>query len=397
MNNQAVHALLDTLNWKSLKHVKQHVQAQFSAMSETQIDTILKERQHDRRRNENKHLSKYYIKIFSSRPKSWFCDIFDNTAAGNPRYWMLFINTNTRFGRAYQLNGRSVNDVQPVFQQFINDEHPVKITSDEEAAFVSNQICDFLEANHVSQHIVTQANHSSLGIIDRFIRTLRDMNTPRGDSINQSKHQEFKTITPAKMTHLLNLYNTTEHTQIKMSPQDMQTDPNKEKEYIFKMMEKKDKQSNRVPDMQLNIGDLVRVRLPRRDFTSKKRSSYSVEYFRISGLDGFQYTLMANDGDTMTLPRWRLLPVINPTHYKYADHVADLYNQGNGFAVIHTIYAYNPATHHFDVDQQMPGGQLQPQYITIHAMRGNFPQNVTRLIADYGPGGRKRNYRGRNG
>jgi hypothetical protein len=395
MNNAAVHTFLDSLEWKSLKHVKQHVKAQFPGISEYQIDAVLKERQHDRRRNENINLSKYYVKIFSSRPNSWFCDIYDNTATGNPRYWMLFINTNTRFGRAYQLNGRGVNDVQPVFQQFINDEHPVKITSDEESAFVSDQICNFLEANHVSQYIVTQANHSSLGIIDRFIRTLRDMNTPRGDSVNQSTHGEFKVITPAKLTNFLQLYNSTEHTQTGLAPQAM--DANAEKEYIFKMMEKKEKHDQRVPHLRLNINDNVRVRLPRRDFKSKKRSSYSVEYFKISGYDGFQYTLMANDGDTMTLPRWRLLPLANPAHFKYADHVADLTNVGNGFAVIHTIYAYNPQTHHFDVDQQMPGGQLQPQYMTIRAMRGNFPQNVTRLIQLYGPGGRKRNYRGRNG
>jgi hypothetical protein len=396
MNNQ-IHALLDTLNFKSLKHIKEHVKAQFPQVTETQLDHLIKIRQHDRRLQENKHLKKYMVKIFSSRPGAWFCDIYDNLAGNNPRYWLLFIDANSRFGRAYQLNGRTIPDVQQVFTQFIHDEHPIKISSDQEAAFVSDQICDFLEQNHVSQHIITQENHSSLGIIDRFIRTLRDMNTPRGDSINQSKHDEFKTINPAKMTSLLNLYNNTEHTQINMTPQKMHSNPNDEKNYIFKMLEKKEKQEKKIPDFHLQIGNLVRYRLPRRDFMTKKRSTYSVEYYKISGIDGFQYTIQASDGDTMTLPRWRLLKLNNPSHYKYAEHVADLNGQNNGFAIIHTIYSYNPQTRHFDVDQQMPGGQLQNQYVTVRGMRGNFPQNVTKLIQQYGPGGSKRNYRGRNG
>jgi hypothetical protein len=47
--------------------------------------------------------------------------------------------------------------------------------SDEEPAFLSNAVLDFMKDNNLKFRTVTDNDHHLLGIINRFIRTIRDL------------------------------------------------------------------------------------------------------------------------------------------------------------------------------------------------------------------------------
>ena len=74
---------------------------------------------------------------------------------------------------------------------------------------LSEACLDYLRFQDVLVQYIPDQNHSALGIIDRFIRTLRDM---QGDNTS---------IKPKRMKQLIILYNNTYHSSIKMSPKNV--------------------------------------------------------------------------------------------------------------------------------------------------------------------------------
>src|SRR5215469_11351579 len=119
-------------------------------------------------------------------------------------------------------------------------------------------------------------NHTSLGIIDRFIRTIRDMNVPHESSKSQSHDIKYRVFTEARMNKLVNIYNNTYHNSIHCSPKEMRDNFDLERDYILECLKRRDKQKERINDFgaahlrtygpfELNVGDWVRYILPRHD------------------------------------------------------------------------------------------------------------------------------------
>ena len=182
MSNRNVNRLIDKTRFRTYKKVKKPVQERFQQLTDKQLKTIVDNRIHDKIIS-NRRKRIYQLKIFSRFPNAYFTDIYDNLPNHTPRYWQLFINTNLK--------------------QFVPSYHPRKITSDEEAGLVAKINTDYLSNNKCGLFVVQERNHSTLGIIDRFIRTLRDMNTPQEEPLTaQSMDEEFKYISPTKMNEM---------------------------------------------------------------------------------------------------------------------------------------------------------------------------------------------------
>ena len=166
----------------------------------------------------------YEIKIFSPVLNTWFMDLLDNGKNNVPRYWHIFIGTNNRYAVAQPLNSKNAADVKQSLTTFINNYRPAKLTSDQEKAFMEKQNLELMKENNVLLQTVPEQNHSTLAIIDRFIRTLRDMNRPVDGENKQSNDEEFKTFDVNKMNKLIESYNNTFHSTIKCSPNEMFND-----------------------------------------------------------------------------------------------------------------------------------------------------------------------------
>ena len=145
----------------------------------------------------NKAIKPYMIKIYSNMLNTWFHDLYDNLANHEPRYWHVFIGTNNKFAVALPLNDKKASYIHETLSEFINKYQPAKLTSDEEPRFLAN--VKLLKDNNVTMHIIQDKNHSSLAVIDRFIRTIRDMNTPSEISKHQSHEEKYKFISPHRM------------------------------------------------------------------------------------------------------------------------------------------------------------------------------------------------------
>lgn len=360
---------IDKLHFKSSRHVLPKLKKAFPDISNDVFEQVLRDRLKDKRIKSRK-IEPYYVKIFSTSMGSWFHDILDNGDGHTPRYWHVFIGTNNHYGVAYELPSRHARDVYKTLEQFINDHKPSKLTSDDESAFTDKNVVKLLKDNNVNMHIVTDKNHSSLGIIDRFIRTLRDMNTPHEHSKRQSNDPKYKSFTPTRMKKLLDIYNTSYHGRIKCTPTDMLNDPKLEKEYIFEQLKLRDKRESR-PDFNIEVGSFVRYILPRADGKTKKRYQISRECYKVEAKRGHTYILIAKDGTVKEFPRYRIMLAQKDGRRPRNCQWADTFGTWNGY--VKRIIHYDEKKHRYTVAFSVPGKEDYIDSVPESYIEHNYP------------------------
>lgn len=380
MSEKEINDYIDKLHFKTSSHLIDKLKLKFPDIDEKVLYNIINSRLKDHYVKLRK-IEPYYIHIFSTRPNSWFHDLLDNGKDNVPRYWHIFIGTNNHYAVAYPLNSKSASDVRTTLKKFINEYHPIKLTSDEESAFVEKNNVKLLTDNNVLIHIITEQNHSALGIIDRFIRTLRDMNTPTQKGERQSHDEKYKSISPQRMNKLLEIYNSTYHSRIGCSPIEMLNDPEKEKEYIFKQLDKREEQEE-IKDLHLNVGSFVRYIIPRSNGKNKKRYQYFHECYKIYEVKGNMYTLIARDGTVMNLPRFKIMLCqkdgTKPSNIKWADTIPGKWN-----GVVKEIISFNERTRKYKVIFSVPDHEDYIDEIPETYLRGNYPQMLSKMEKDY--------------
>ena len=379
MTEQEINDFIDKLHFRTLNHVQKKVKEKFPNLKDDKLKEIVDKRLKDKFIKICK-ITPYYVKIFSTRPNCWFHDLMDNGRGNEPRYWHIFLGTNNHYAVALPLDNKQAASIRKTLTEFVNKFHPVKLTSDEEAGFIEKNNLKFLTDNHVKIHIITEQNHSSLGTIDRFIRTLRDMNIPTEKKDKQSHDPKYQTFTPKRMEKLLEIYNSTYHSRINCSPKEMLNNPDLEKEYIFDQLDKKDKQE-KIKDFHLQKGAFVRYIIPRAN-GRRKLFQISREFYKIEEIKGNMYTLIARDGTVKNLPRFKIMLCskdgTKPSNIKWADTIPGAWN-----GVVKEIKSFDEKTRKYTVTFSVPG---QPDYedeVPETYLRGNFPQQLSEMEKAY--------------
>ena len=399
MSIRDVNNYIDKLHFRTYSHVVDKVITQFPTIAKKELKKIVDDRLKDHFVKLRK-IEPYYIKIFSATPNCWFHDLMENGCRADPsitsgllnkplaekestklpRYWHIFIGTNNHYAVALPLKDKRATSIRETLREFIERYHPSKLTSDEEPGFVEKNNIKLLTDNDVSMHIVTDQNHSSLGIIDRFIRTLRDMNIPTEKGSKQSTDDKYRWFSVKRMSKLVGIYNNTYHSRIKCTPQEMLDNPNLEKEYIFKQLAKKEKQET-IKDLHLHEGSFVRYIMPRAN-GKKKRFQFSRECYKIESVNGNMYTLIAQDGTVRDFPRFKIILCqkdgSKPSNCKRGQTFPGKWN-----GVIKEIRSYNPQTRKYKVIFHVPGKEDYEDEIPETYMRGNFPQQTSEMEKDF--------------
>ena len=298
--------------FKSYQHVKSFIPSK----SPKEARKILRQQIHDRQMK-LPQVKPYMRKIFEHVPGCFFHDLLVQPGKNTePKYYHIFVGANNRYAFAYPVNDKRAKTAVETLNKFIEDNKKfsksiVKLTSDGECAFNSQQFIDACHENEIMLKIIPDGAHSTLGIVDRFIRTLRDMNQPLNKSQGQQYDKEFIEFSPEKMKKLINTYNNTYHNSIKCSPKEMYNDESLEKEYIAKCVKKQAIQDT-IKDFNLPEGIYVRYRMNKSDLNGhKRRSKVSREKYLIKKRIGNRYLLQAADGKIISKSRFELIKAEN--------------------------------------------------------------------------------------
>ena len=227
---------------------------------------------------------------------------FDTMFSKHSPPFLVFININTRKAYAYQMKNKGAIEVHKAFDKFFDDVHDVKILrSDQDTAYLSNDVIDYLKDKHIIYRTTEDNNHNILGIINRFMRTLRDLN---------NKHN----FSNQRMQDILNEYNNSPHRSLKgKSPNDM-----KDIDETAYIDEKDEETKNIKQSIDLDIGDRVRVILDKNKI-EKNRSNLSDYSYIIDSKDGNNFVVKSADGSVDKYPAYRLVKC--DSRYELADTI----------------------------------------------------------------------------
>ena len=226
-----------------------------------------------------------YLPIFSTTGGSYQFDILIQR---NRKPFLVFININTRKAYAYEMQDKSSSEVLRALEKFFNDAKQVKVlTSDQDKSFLSNVVLNYLRDRGIGYRTTEANNHNILGIVNRFIRTLRDLNDG----------EEF---TQERMNELIKEYNSSPHRSLN------EKSPNKftNRDEVAYIKEKANETKSLLT--KFSEGERVRISLEKSPF-GKRRGNLSKEAYDIAGKSGNQYIVKAADGSIDKYPAYRLI------------------------------------------------------------------------------------------
>ena len=177
MDDSAVDAAIDKTHLRTTKRIVPHVKRQHPNVTEQQIKAVNKTRPKDSYSHNHRHafqmdlLEQSHNSGPGQGPSRERPDTF-------PAYFLILINVNTRYAHAIPTERKTKEAINEILTEFINAQAITSIVCDDESAFTSKLVLDTLTStsHNVSIRIITEQRHSALSIVDRFIRTLRDIN-----------------------------------------------------------------------------------------------------------------------------------------------------------------------------------------------------------------------------
>ncbi len=230
---------------------------------------------------------------------------FDTIFERNGSPHLIFINVNTRKAYAYKMPDKGSQSVLTALQKFKRDAGDVNVlTSDQDPAYQTPSVVKWMQDNRIDYRTTHKNNHNILGILNRFVRTLRDLN---GNNRLEDNIQA-----------LISEYNQTVHSSLTINGQrhsPNQMTANDEKIYA----EAKERLFTR-REQEFKEGDHVRLILDKNKL-GKNRWNVSPEAYIVTGQHGNNWVIKARDNTAKTYPGYRLVKCDNT--YRIAATIAN--------------------------------------------------------------------------
>ena len=200
---------------------------------------------------------------------------------------LICIHCNSRFAYVRIIPNRTTQAIHPVIKDLTQLGYPCDtIISDADASIIAAVNAVPSIKRHITYNMSdTKFNvHSTLAIIDRFTRTLRDMIFTAKISLN-----------PQTLAELMTLYNNTPHLTLtkvmgfKVTPTEMLTYGVVQQEYIRRVSAGNASKFDEL-STAFKVGDLVYIYQPPSPFI-KRRNSVMDDVYRVLDVRGGRYLL----------------------------------------------------------------------------------------------------------
>ena len=229
------------------------------------------------------------LPIYSKSTGAYQFDTIFEGKNGTPH--LLFINVNTRKVYVYRMPKKDSQSVLTALQKFKRDAGDVNVlTSDQDPAYLTPSVIKWMQDNQIDYRTTHKNNHNILGILNRFVRTLRDLNGDRRleDNIQQLVAEYNQTV------HSSLTINGQRHSPNQMTAKDEQA-YSEEKDRLFRRKEQ-----------EFNEGDHVRLILDKKKL-GKNRWNVSPEAYIVVARHGNNWIIRARDNTAKTYPGYRLV------------------------------------------------------------------------------------------
>jgi len=225
---------------------------------------------------------KHYFPIVAKYENEIFqidlVDVSDISSTNDNYKWLLCaIDVFTRKAYAIAMKNKTSINVVNTMNKIIHIAKPEIINCDQGSEFISKEFKKLMSENNIEIRYVDVNDHHKLGVIDRFVRTLRKL-------INQYQ-TAFKTTRYINiLDKLISNYNNTYHSGIKGIP----NKPNADK--LTKLNNNKYNKA-KLEEIQFDINDNVRYLKNRIMFQKGSTPNWSSTIHKIENRTEHMYTL----------------------------------------------------------------------------------------------------------
>ena len=198
----------------------------------------------------------------------------------NMKHGDNYLKNNTKSTKAYL---KAIREINKRLNKIISNEKSYStrkikyLFGDGEPSFKSKEAWNYYSSYNINFNPVSRIDgengksypiHTGLSIVDRVIRTIRDM----------ANNLNLKIINPADMEYIVDYYNKSSHKTLSkfanfpVSPEIVQNDLELEKYIIFNMVKDNYNKINNNNDYKLNEGQIITVYNPKNNTMDKKRN-----------------------------------------------------------------------------------------------------------------------------
>lgn len=237
---------------------------------------------------------------------------FDKDKRENNNYSTLFlaIECTSRKAFLFPIKKKTIGDIIEAFDKLLNVVNVFSIISDNEPAFLSHQFQKVLTEKNIEHFVKHPDDHNSMSILNRFVRTFRDMLDKYFVATNTRRWFDV-------YEQLLNNYNNRVHTSLLNHTPNEVFEDSVLAEEVRNMEHIED-----IPAQNLkhtfNVGDKVRY-LKEKDIFDKGKNKWSDDVYVIDKIEGNSFHLKTLNGT----------PVKYTFRYHHLQHVDDVQENPN--------------------------------------------------------------------
>ena len=202
-----------------------------------------------------------------------------SSANKNYRYLLVCVDVFSRLAFVVPMKNKTSNTIVESFREVLDLVEPTIINCDNGSEFINQSFKDLLIKRGITVNYVNVQDHHKLGIVDRFVRTLREKINKYMAMYNTTKYIDV-------LPKIVNNYNNSYHSGIKKKPIEV-TDEDEKVNELTRKKYKKAKQE----EVKFNIGDKVRYILNKKQFEKGTLSKFSKIVHEIISHTEHTYTL----------------------------------------------------------------------------------------------------------
>jgi hypothetical protein len=175
------------------------------------------------------------------------------------------------------MKSKDISEVIKAFEMIIRKEKPYIIICDSDSTFLSNEFDKVLDKNKIALNPVSLNDHHSLGIIDRFARTIKTILHKRFIKYSDKNWVDY-------LPKIIQNYNNSPHSALDDIKPNEATDP-VNAAIIYEINLLKSKVKTTYKNTMYKIGDFVRIK-ETNIFNKKSEGTYKDEIHEIKNVNG---------------------------------------------------------------------------------------------------------------
>lgn len=230
--------------------------------------------------------------------------------------FIAFVSAFNRFYYQEKVFKVVVNDIEILDGQLNDARFIGSIICDQESAFTTNVFQEFCKNAHIKLHFKDPDEHNIMGILDRAVRTIKDLLYFRASDEDASKFINTQEQFNQTVMKVVKDYNNTPHSGIKgYTPNELFADMDLQLKFLRESRIYNRNLKRKKADETLKVGDTVRV-MDRTTSKLDKSHRLSDEVYTIKRKNPFSYEVDTKDeyGRVITkrLKDYEILPTKNP-------------------------------------------------------------------------------------